>query len=80
MNPGTFPVQVRTADNTTHTVRIRLDNDTDPANRSAAELVPETAFPAGEDVRSFTASLQYFSGTYYLYVVVSDGAEPPTAF
>ncbi len=80
VNPTFWTVRIQTEDNSKHTVRVYLDTDTTPNNGYAGVLVGETEFNAGSAVREFTAPLSVDAGTYFYYVIVSDGIEPPTAF
>jgi hypothetical protein len=80
INPQTWTVKLQTIDNSQHTVRILLDNDTNPSNGYAGFLVGDTTFNAGFAVREFNVPISISAGTYYYYVVVSDGIDPPTEF
>lgn len=78
-----WTVQVRTSDNSPHTVKVLLDPDTNPDNGNELELVGETTFVAGTDQpRNFVdVSLQAIPpGTYNYLIVVSDGIAPDTSF
>jgi|GEM_PF-2528644 len=77
-NPTNWTVRLQTSDNSKHTVQVVLDKDTNPANGFAGVLVESTEFEAGTAVRELTRPLSISSGTYYYYVVVSDGIDPPT--
>lgn len=75
--PAYWTVRLQTNDNSKHTVQVLLDTDTDPNNGYAGILVESTEVAAGGAVREFTRPLSISSGTYYYYVVVSDGIDPP---
>jgi hypothetical protein len=73
-----WTIELTTSDNSPHTVRMWLENTKDGAQY---ELVKGTTYAAGTATRTFTKSLSAFpAGTYYYYVEVSDGIEPPVAF
>lgn len=79
-NPRNWTIKLRTQDNSPHKVQILLDEDSNPANGFAGLLLPETEFAAGSATREFNPYLGVSSGTYYYYVTISDGIDPPTAF
>jgi len=73
----TWEVRLNTTDNSPHSVQIFLER-VDTGVRF--ELVPRTTFPAGADTRTFNVPLAaYPAGTYYYYVIVSDGVQPGPA-
>jgi hypothetical protein len=80
VNPTAWHIKLRTTDNSDHTVRVVLDNDTNPSNGYAGILVPDTTVGPGTADLDVSPALSIGSGTYYYYVIVSDGIDPPTAF
>lgn len=81
VNPTVWTIELKTTDNSPHTVTVYLDADTNAANGYSAFLLPATQLPAGTDVaRTYTTSLSAAPGAYYYYVEVSDGIAPPYAF
>ena len=74
----TWQVMLTTTDNSPHTVRIVLDPDTSPDTGDEFEFIKETV-SAGQ--HSFEVPLLTMpAGTFYYYVTVSDGMDPPYAF
>jgi hypothetical protein len=78
VNPQDWQVQLQTTDNSQHTVRVVLDNDTNPANGYAGILIADTEFGSGTSTLDRTVPLSIAPGTYYYYVIVTDGIDPPT--
>ena len=78
----TWTISLDTTDNSPHTWRVLLDMDLTPGNGNEFQLVEETNAPADADTRTPPDPLTltiYPSGTYYYYVIVSDGIDPPDA-
>ncbi len=74
---------LETGDNSPHTWRVLLDMDLTPENGTEFELVAETDVPADTGTRTppHPLSLTIFpAGTYYYYVIVSDGIAPDVKF
>jgi hypothetical protein len=79
----TWAVALETSDNSPHTWRVLVDMDLTPANGNEFELVPETDAPADTGTRTPANPLTlaiYPAGTYYYYVIVSDGVDPAETF
>ena len=74
-------VQVQTEDTSALSVTVLLDPDQNALSGNELMLVPKTSVDAGQNTLSQSVSLATFpAGTYYYYVVVSDGIEPAVAF
>jgi len=72
-----WTIRLTTSDNSPHTVQMWLEETEDGTQ---FELVPETTYAAGTATRTFNVSLSgYPAGTYYYFVLVSDGVEPGLA-
>ncbi|MBU0618403.1 MAG: integrin alpha [Planctomycetes bacterium] len=79
----TWTVSLDTNDNSPHAWRVLVDMDLVPGNGNEFELVPETDALAGAGTRTPPNPLTltiYPAGTYYYYVIVSDGVDPPVTF
>ncbi len=80
VNPMDWHVKVSTTDNSDHTVRVVLDTNTSPNDGYAGILIADTSFGPGTDELDRTVPLSIAPGTYYYYVIVSDGIAPATTF
>jgi hypothetical protein len=78
----TWTVSLDSTDNSPHSWRVMVDLDLTAGNGNEFELVPETNLPADSGTRTPqnppTLTI-YPAGTYYYYVIVSDGIDPPEA-
>lgn len=78
---SSWPITVTTTDNSPHTVRVLLDKDNVPLNGNEFELLAPASLAAGTNTTTFSPSLLPFPvGTYYYYVITSDGIDPADAF
>ncbi len=78
VNPQDWRIQLQTTDNSDHTVRVVLDDDTTPGNGYAAILVADTTFGPGTATLDVTVPLSVAPKTYFYYVIVTDGIDPAT--
>ena len=78
VNPQDWQVKLETTDNSEHTVRVVLDDNMSPADGYAGILIGDTSFGPGTSTLNRTVPLSIAPGTYYYYVIVSDGIDPPT--
>lgn len=77
---NTWVVKLRTNDNAPHKITLLLDRDTNPLSGNEIELLVQTV-PAGEAERTVEIPLAArASGTFYYYVVVTDGAGGPSFY
>lgn len=80
VNPTDWQVKLETADNSPHTLRVVLDTNLNPADGFAGILLSDIALGTGTFDLDRTVPLSIGPGTYYYYVIVSDGIAPPTTF
>ncbi len=80
-NRTEYTLGIRTVDNSPVTVSVILDPDTSPGSGDEVILVNEADAAAGTVDTNLSPSLIAVpAGLYNVYVVVSDGIDPPHAF
>jgi hypothetical protein len=78
VNPSEWEIKLQTTDNSNHSVRVVLDTNTNPNDGYAGILIGDTDFTPGTHTLDESPLLSIAPGTYYYYVMVSDGIDPPT--
>ncbi|MEW6249516.1 MAG: FG-GAP repeat protein [Planctomycetota bacterium] len=81
VNPIWWNIQVKIEDQSSPaTLKIMLDNNTEPSDGFAGVLLGDFTVPKGSEVYSLTVPLSFSAGTYYYYVILSDGITPDQTF